>query len=161
MRATRLAIRDDGAGRGRLGWGPVGFGKIASTMSPSRQSSRDCSNAGLARHSFSAAATGGVGRTASTTAVARKSTTGVRVWAYAAVGRIDDAHRAVADTLAQYPDLTIEGYLSDPGWNDVERGKPMQAMRKAGFPACASADVLAKLAKPVHLPECTRPQPTG
>ena len=37
----------------------------------------------------------------------------------------------------------------------------MQAMRKAGFPACASADVLAKLAKPVRLPECARPQPTG
>ena len=51
--------------------------------------------------------------------------------------------------------------LSGPDWNDVERGKLMQAMRKAGFPACASADVLAKLAKPFRLPECARPQPTG
>jgi hypothetical protein len=85
----------------------------------------------------------------------------LRAVAYAAVDRIDDAHRAVANTLAQYPDLTIESYLSDPGWNDVERGKLTQAMRKAGFPACASADVLAKMAKPVHLPECARPQPAG
>ena len=37
----------------------------------------------------------------------------------------------------------------------------MKAMRKAGFPACASADVLTKLAKPVSLPECARPQPNG
>ena len=37
----------------------------------------------------------------------------------------------------------------------------MQALRKAGFPACASADVLAKLAKPFRLPECARPQANG
>jgi tetratricopeptide (TPR) repeat protein len=85
----------------------------------------------------------------------------LRAALYAAVDRIDDAHRAVADTLARYPDLTIEGFISDPGWNDVERGKYMQAMRKAGFPACASANALTKIAKPVHLPECTRPQSTG
>jgi TolB-like protein/cytochrome c-type biogenesis protein CcmH/NrfG len=84
-----------------------------------------------------------------------------RAAVYAAADRGDDARRAAADALAQYPDLTIESFLSDPGWNDVERGKLMQTMRKAGFPACASADVLAKLAKPVHLPECARPQPTG
>ncbi len=80
---------------------------------------------------------------------------------YAVADRGDDARRAVADTLAQYPDLTIESFLSDPGYNDVERGKLMPTMRKAGFPACASADALAKLAKPVHLPECARPQTTG
>src|SRR3954447_664711 len=80
----------------------------------------------------------------------------MRAALYAALDRIDDAHRAVADTLGRYPDLTIEGFVSDPGYNDVERGKFMQAMRKAGFPACASADVLAGLAKPVRLPECTQ-----
>jgi TolB-like protein/class 3 adenylate cyclase/cytochrome c-type biogenesis protein CcmH/NrfG len=81
----------------------------------------------------------------------------LRAAVYAATGREDDAHRAVADTLVRYPDLTIESIVSDPGWNDVERGKLLQAMRQAGFPACASADVLAKMAKPVHLPECARP----
>jgi TolB-like protein/Flp pilus assembly protein TadD len=81
----------------------------------------------------------------------------LRAAVYAATGREDDAHRAVADTLVRYPDLTIESIVSDRGWNDVERGKLLQAMRQAGFPACASADVLAKMAKPVHLPECARP----
>lgn len=85
----------------------------------------------------------------------------MRAALYAVVDRIDDAHRAVADTLGRYPDLTIEGFLSDPGYNDVERKKFMQAMRKAGFPACASADVLAELAKPVRLPECAQLRPAG
>jgi TolB-like protein/class 3 adenylate cyclase len=85
----------------------------------------------------------------------------MRAALYAALDRIDDAHRAVADTLGRYPDLTIEGFVSDPGYNDVERGKFMQAMRKAGFPACASADVLAGLAKPVRLPECAQLRPAG
>ena len=81
----------------------------------------------------------------------------MRAAIYAAADRVDEAHRAAADALARYPDLTIEGFLSDPGYNDVERGKLMPALRKAGFPACASADALAKLAKPVRLPECARP----
>ena len=34
---------------------------------------------------------------------------------YAAAGRGDQAQRATADVLARYPDLTIEGFLSDPG----------------------------------------------
>jgi hypothetical protein len=29
-------------------------------------------------------------------------------------------------------------------------------MRKAGFPACAKPEDLAKLAKPLRLPECAR-----
>jgi TolB-like protein/class 3 adenylate cyclase/Flp pilus assembly protein TadD len=85
----------------------------------------------------------------------------MRAALYAVVDRIDDAHRAVADTLGRYPDLTIEGFLSDPGYNDVERKKFMQAMRKAGFPACTSADVLDELAKPVRLPECAQLRPAG
>ena len=39
----------------------------------------------------------------------------LRAAIYAAAGRGDDAHRAAADALAQYPDLTIESFLSDPG----------------------------------------------
>ena len=81
---------------------------------------------------------------------------------YAATGRGDQAQRAAADALAQYPDLTIERFLiSDPAYNDVERGKLLPALRKAGLPACAAAGELAKLAKPLRLPECTRPQPAG
>ena len=85
----------------------------------------------------------------------------IRAAIYATASRGDQAQRAAAEALARYPDLTIEGFLSDPGFNDVERGKLVPALRTAGFPACAPADVLAKLAKPFRLPECARPQPTG
>lgn len=84
----------------------------------------------------------------------------LRAAIYAAAGRGDDAHRAAADAMVRYPDLSIETFLSNPGYNEVERGKLMQAMPKAGFPACASAKMLARLTKPVHLPECAGPRPT-
>jgi hypothetical protein len=80
---------------------------------------------------------------------------------YAAAGRGDQAQRAAAEALARYPDLTIEGVLSDPGYNDVERGKLIPALRTAGFPACASDKQLAKLDHPARLPECARPSPSG
>jgi hypothetical protein len=43
----------------------------------------------------------------------------LRTAAYAAADRMDDARRAAADTLAQYPNLTTESFLSNPGYDDV------------------------------------------
>ena len=36
----------------------------------------------------------------------------------------------------------------------TERGRFTETMRKAGFPACAKPEELAKFEKPVRLPEC-------
>lgn len=81
----------------------------------------------------------------------------VRASLLAAVGRPDDARRAVTDAMARKPDLTIEEFLSDPGLGEVERGRLMATMRQAGFPPCAAAGVLASYPKPIHLPECAPP----
>ncbi|MFO1047970.1 MAG: adenylate/guanylate cyclase domain-containing protein [Geminicoccaceae bacterium] len=78
----------------------------------------------------------------------------VRASLLAAVGRTDEARRAVADAVAHKPDLTIEEFLSDPGLGEVERDRLTDTMRKAGFPPCAEAGALASYAKPIHLPEC-------
>jgi TolB-like protein/class 3 adenylate cyclase len=80
---------------------------------------------------------------------------------YAAAGLGDQARRATAEALERYPDLTIEGVLSDPGYNDVEREKLAQVLSTAAFPPCAAADVLAKSPRPFRLPECADPQAKG
>src|SRR5690348_7511168 len=61
-----------------------------------------------------------------------------RAMLLAAVGRTDDARSAVADTLAHFPDVSIEGYARTPDWSDLERERMTEAMRKAGFPPCAA-----------------------
>ena len=76
---------------------------------------------------------------------------------YAAADRGDDARRAVADALAQYPDLAIEGFLSDPGFSGYERLRLAGPLRDAGFPVCAKPEELAKFEKPFRLPECPSP----
>ena len=60
-----------------------------------------------------------------------------RAMLLASVGRADDARAAVADALAYFPGVSIESYARKPGWSDAEREKVTEAMRKAGFPACA------------------------
>jgi TolB-like protein/tetratricopeptide (TPR) repeat protein len=74
--------------------------------------------------------------------------------ALAMLDRGDEARAVVARTLGRFPDWTIEGFVNRPEWADHERKRLVETMRKAGFPACASAQDLAKLAKPIRLPEC-------
>jgi hypothetical protein len=58
------------------------------------------------------------------------------------------------ETLKQHPDLTVESMINQPGLSTVERSRFIETMPLAGFPACAKPEALAKLAKPVRLPEC-------
>jgi TolB-like protein/class 3 adenylate cyclase/tetratricopeptide (TPR) repeat protein len=81
----------------------------------------------------------------------------VRAGSYAALGRADEARAAVRQALKRFPELTIESFVSDPGYNDAERRRLIETMRRAGFPPCAEPAALAKLEQPVHLPECPRP----
>jgi len=74
----------------------------------------------------------------------------------AALGRSDEAKAAVKDSLAHYPNLTIEGFANQPGYSDTERQKFVATMSAAGFPRCAPPQELATIARPVRLPECTK-----
>jgi tetratricopeptide (TPR) repeat protein len=78
----------------------------------------------------------------------------LRAAVYAALGRQQDARAAVQDALKQYPDLTIEGLVSAPMFNDVERQHLIKTLRSAEFPACARPEGLAEFEKPIRLPEC-------
>jgi hypothetical protein len=81
-----------------------------------------------------------------------------RAAVFAALGRVEEAKAAVADTLRRFPDLTIQTYVGTPDWSDAERQRLVETMRKAGFPACAKPEAVAKTIN-VSLPEC--PQPTA
>jgi hypothetical protein len=77
-----------------------------------------------------------------------------RAASYAALGRIEEARAAAADALARHPSLSIQGFLSRPDFSEAERKQTEELMRNAGFPACAKPEELAKLDKPLRLPEC-------
>ena len=81
-----------------------------------------------------------------------------RAGALASVGRHVEAKNAVAAALKLFPELTIEGTANEPGYNDAERRRLVDTMRLAGFPPCAKPGALAKIEKPLRLPEC-KPQP--
>ncbi|MER9487204.1 adenylate/guanylate cyclase domain-containing protein [Mesorhizobium sp. M0563] len=87
----------------------------------------------------------------------------VRSSSFAALGRIDEANASVRETLKRYPDLTVEGMVNEFSLSKTERGRFIETMPLAGFPACAKTGSLAKLAKPVRLPECEagEAQPLG
>lgn len=78
----------------------------------------------------------------------------IKAGALAMLGRSDEARAVVAWTLGRFPDITIESYVNHPEWADHERKRLVEAMKMAGFPACAPAVELAKLEKPVRLPGC-------
>ncbi|PZM14418.1 adenylate/guanylate cyclase domain-containing protein [Rhizobium tubonense] len=78
----------------------------------------------------------------------------VRSSSLAALGRTDEATASVTEALKQHPDLTVESMINEPGLSTMERGRFIETMPLAGFPACAKAEALAKIAKPVRLPEC-------
>jgi hypothetical protein len=73
------------------------------------------------------------------------------------LGRAKEAHETVKQALDRYPDLTIEGWVSDPGMNAAERQRFIETMRLAGFPACAKPEEIANIKKPFRLPECATP----
>jgi tetratricopeptide (TPR) repeat protein len=73
---------------------------------------------------------------------------------YAALGRTEEARATVADALARHPKPSIQGFLSRPDFSEAERKRTGGLMRKAGFPVCAKPEELAKVEKPLRLPEC-------
>jgi hypothetical protein len=79
-----------------------------------------------------------------------------RAASFAMVGRSAEAQATLTEALQRHPDLTIEGFVSDPSFNDTEREHLIRTMKSAGFPACAKPEALARLTRPVRLPECTK-----
>ncbi|MCI0430170.1 MAG: hypothetical protein L0210_06465 [Rhodospirillales bacterium] len=76
-----------------------------------------------------------------------------RAASYAVLGRTDETKSAVAYTLTRFPDLSVEGFLSNTPFSDAEQQRLIETMRKAGFPPCAE-DNLAGMPNAVKLPEC-------
>jgi tetratricopeptide (TPR) repeat protein len=77
-----------------------------------------------------------------------------RAAALGALGRTEEAKKAVAEALAHNPGLSIEGFASGYGSNDAQRQRLTETMRLAGFPVCAGeADVKAD-PDLRRLPEC-------
>ena len=72
----------------------------------------------------------------------------------AAAERDGEAKAVVAESLAAFPAITIEGWTGDPGWTEEDRRNTVTLMRKAGFPACASEAEMKKGGIKVRLPEC-------
>ena len=77
-----------------------------------------------------------------------------RAASFAVLGQKAEAEATVKEALRRYPDLTIESFANEPGYNDAERQRHIETMRLAGFAPCARPEALAKLAKPLRLPEC-------
>lgn len=73
---------------------------------------------------------------------------------YAALGRKSEATAVVVETLGQFPDLTVQEFVSDPGWADAERVLLAKWMQEAGFPLCAKPEVAKSLPDPFHLSGC-------
>ncbi len=82
----------------------------------------------------------------------------IRPSALAALGRVEEAKTWVNEALKRYPDLTVEGWGNQPGYNTDERQRFVKTMALAGFPTCAKPEALAKIANPVRLPECAGPR---
>ncbi|TIO09071.1 MAG: tetratricopeptide repeat protein [Mesorhizobium sp.] len=85
---------------------------------------------------------------------------GIWGWTYrpaalAAVGRTEEAKTLISEALKRFPDLTIEGRVNEPlVHTDADRKRLIETMRIVGFPPCARPELLAKIDKPVRLPEC-------
>ena len=78
-----------------------------------------------------------------------------RAAALAGLGRTAEAQVATALALAQFPDLSMEGFaVADPSWSAIERARLLDTMRAAGFPLCITSERAAQLSKFTPLPEC-------
>jgi TolB-like protein/DNA-binding winged helix-turn-helix (wHTH) protein len=73
---------------------------------------------------------------------------------YAALGRKGEASAAVVETLGQFPELTVEEFVSEAGWADSEQVLLTKWMQEAGFPLCAKAEVVKAPRDPFRLSEC-------
>ncbi|MGD9512146.1 MAG: tetratricopeptide repeat protein, partial [Geminicoccaceae bacterium] len=71
-----------------------------------------------------------------------------------ALGETAAAREAVAEALAQMPDLSIEAFVADYASNPSERDRLIETMRAAGFGACAPATELGARPDLPRLPEC-------
>lgn len=75
---------------------------------------------------------------------------------YAFLGRAREAEASKAVFLAKFPSVTAEAWLNQ-GFvfgRQQEQDLFIESFRKLGLPMCANAEELAKVAKPVRLPEC-------
>ena len=73
----------------------------------------------------------------------------------AALGRVDEAKALVKDALSNFPEITVELYTGMPNWTNEERKRMTEPMKKAGFPVCASPDILRRTPNLVRLAECS------
>ena len=78
----------------------------------------------------------------------------LRSGSLAGLGRIEEAQASVKEALKHHSDMTVEDMINAPGVSAVERKRYLETLPLAGFPLCASREALAKIAKPVRLPEC-------
>jgi hypothetical protein len=79
-------------------------------------------------------------------------------FSYALLGQHDDAERARADVLAHYPTISAE-LMVNQGWiftRPQEQNLFLDGFRATNLPLCAADADLAKVAKPVRLPECQK-----
>jgi tetratricopeptide (TPR) repeat protein len=83
-----------------------------------------------------------------------RKTWAMRAGALAAIGKTEEAKTWVQRALEGHPKLTIEGMANEPGFNGAERQRFIDTMRLAGFPPCAEPEALAKIDRPLRLPEC-------
>ncbi|MFN0192899.1 MAG: winged helix-turn-helix domain-containing tetratricopeptide repeat protein [Aestuariivirga sp.] len=79
----------------------------------------------------------------------------------AMLDRSDEAKALVAEGTKKYPDLTIESWTGTSDWGEADRAKAVGQMRKAGFPACASATTVEKEHIVFRLPECVQADASG
>jgi TolB-like protein/class 3 adenylate cyclase len=77
-----------------------------------------------------------------------------RAAALGALGRTEEAKKAVAEALAHNPGLSIESFASGYGSNDAQRQRLTETMRLAGFPVCAGEADLKADPDLRRLPEC-------
>jgi TolB-like protein/class 3 adenylate cyclase len=79
-------------------------------------------------------------------------------FSYALLGQRDDAKRARAAVLAHYPTISAEQMINQ-GWTFTrpqEQTLFLDGFRATNLPVCAADVDLAKIAKPVRLPECVK-----
>lgn len=78
-----------------------------------------------------------------------------------ALDRKSEAAAAVFDLLADDPDLTVEGFVSDPLLTAKDRQRLTENLIRAGLPLCAPPDLRSRIDDAFRLPECDVVEETG
>ena len=68
-----------------------------------------------------------------------------RAASFAVLGRKAEAETTVKEALRHHPDLTIESFANEPGYNDTERQRHVETMRLAGFAPCARPEATGEI----------------